>query len=189
VVNAGINGNRLLRNGAGPNALARFDRDGLAVAGVTQIVLIEGINDIGWGSQADRPDDRVSADELIAAYVQLIDRAHARGVAICGGTLLPYRGSLYWTDEGEAKRQKVNGWIRGAFDCVIDFDMVVADAAAPSAIAPALHRGDHLHPNDAGYLAMAEAAAKALAAPDGGSVRETASAVPPLSRRPAPPGR
>jgi len=164
VVNAGINGNRMLRHGAGMNALARFDRDALAVAGVSHVMLLEGINDIGWGSQPDRPDDIVTADALIAAYRQLIDRAHARGVRICGGTILPYGGSLYWTEDGEAKRQQVNRWIReaGAFDCVIDFDALLADPTDPAFIAPALHRGDHLHPNDAGYAAMAKAAETAI---------------------------
>jgi lysophospholipase L1-like esterase len=164
VVNAGINGTRILREGAGRSALARFDRDALAVAGVTHIVLLEGINDIGWGSQPDRPQDHVEADALIAAYRQLIGRAHARKVRICGGTLLPYRLSLYWTAEGERKRQAVNAWIRTsrAFDCVIDFERPVADPADASAIAPGRHRGDHLHPNDAGYAAMAKAAEQAL---------------------------
>jgi lysophospholipase L1-like esterase len=166
VVNAGINGNRLLRDGAGRNALARFDRDALAVAGVTHILLLEGINDIGWGSQPDRADEQVSAGELIAAYRQLIARAEARRVTICGGTVLPYRGSLYWNEAGEEKRQAVNRWIRasGAFDCVIDFEHAVADPADPSSLAPGLHRGDHLHPNDAGYAAMARTAERVLQA-------------------------
>jgi lysophospholipase L1-like esterase len=165
VVNAGINGNRILREGAGRSALARFDRDALAVAGVTHIILLEGINDIGWGSQPDRPQDHVDAGALIAAYRQLIDRAHGRQLRICGGTLLPYRGSIYWTAEGEAKRQALNAWIRtsGTFDCVIDFEKTVADPADASAMAPGLHRGDHLHPNDAGYAAMARAADQVLA--------------------------
>jgi lysophospholipase L1-like esterase len=166
VVNGGINGNRLLRNGAGPNALARFDRDALAVAGVSHIVLLEGINDIGWGSQPDRPDDHVTAEELIAAYRQLVARAHARGVTVCVATLLPYRGSLYWNAQGETKRQQVNRWIRagGAFDCVIDAEKAVAVPADPTSIAAGLHGGDHLHPSDLGYAAIARAAERVLGA-------------------------
>lgn len=167
VVNAGINGNRLLRNGAGANGLARFDRDVLAVAGVTDVLVLAGINDIGWGSQSGPEQEQVSAEEVIGAYRQLIDRAHARGIRICGGTLLPYRGAQYWTAEGEAKRQAVNRWIRasGAFDCVIEFERALADPRAPGRIAPELHTGDHLHPNDAGYAAMAAAIDPALVAP------------------------
>lgn len=157
VVNAGINGNRVLHNGAGANALARFDRDVLAVPGATHVILLEGINDIGWGSQKDKPQDQVSAEQLIGGYRQMIGRAHAKGLRICGGTLLPYRGAIYWSPGGEAKRQKVNRWIRtsGAFDCVIDFERAVADPDDPTRIETSKHPGDHLHPNDAGYAAMA----------------------------------
>ncbi|WP_076069632.1 SGNH/GDSL hydrolase family protein [Sphingomonas montana] len=161
IVNAGISGNRVLRDGAGPNLLARFDRDVLAVPGATHVILMEGINDIGNGEKTGAP---VSAAELIAAYGQAIARAHAAGLRIIGATLTPYRGAAYFTPAGEVTRQAVNRWIRtgGAFDGVIDFDRVVVDPADPSRIRAAFHPGDHLHPNDAGYAAMAAAIDPAL---------------------------
>lgn len=167
LINAGISGNRLLRDGAGSNALARFDRDVLAVPGATDIILLEGINDIGWGTAKPATDGPISAAELISADRQLIARAHARGLRVIGGTLLPYRGAVYWTPAGEQIRQALNHWIRtsGAFDAVIDFERAVADPADLSRLAPAMDPGDHLHPNDSGYAAMADAAAKALARP------------------------
>jgi lysophospholipase L1-like esterase len=156
VVNAGISGNRLLRDGAGANALARFDRDALTIAGVTHIVLLEGINDIGWGTQG-KPGEEVTAEDVINAYRQLIARAHARGIRIIGATLTPYRGSLYYNSHGEAVREAVNRWITtsGAFDGVTDFAAAVADRKDPTALAAEKHPGDHLHPNAAGYAAMA----------------------------------
>ncbi len=159
VVNAGIHGNRLLRDGAGPNALARFDRDVLAVAGVTDVILLEGINDIGWGNAKPASDGPVSADDVIAAYRQIIDRAHAAGLHIIGATLPPYRGSIYFTPAGEQVRQAVNHWIRTehAFDAMVDFALVMADPRDPSRLDPAKDPGDHLHPNDRGYAAMAAA--------------------------------
>lgn len=159
VVNAGIHGNRLLRDGAGPNALARFDRDVLSVAGVRDVVLLEGINDIGWGNAKPASDGPVSANDVIAAYRQIIDRAHAAGLRIIGATLLPYRGSIYFTPAGEAVRQSVNRWIRtaGEFDAVLDFERVMADPSDASRLDPTKDSGDHLHPSDAGYTAMAAA--------------------------------
>lgn len=161
VVNAGISGNRLLREGTGMPALARFDRDALAVPGVTHVVLLEGINDIGgW----NRPDSDVNAADIIAAYRQLIDRAHAKGVKIIGATILPYKGAAYFTPEGEGMRQEVNRFIRigGAFDGVIDFEKATADPADPAQLNPTFDPGDHLHPNDAGYGAMAAAVQPSL---------------------------
>ncbi|MDF0487316.1 SGNH/GDSL hydrolase family protein [Sphingomonas sp. H39-1-10] len=159
VVNAGIHGNRLLRDGAGPNALARFDRDVLAVAGVTDVLLLEGINDIGWGNAKPASDGPVRAEDVIAAYRQIIARAHAAGLRVIGATLPPFRGSIYHTPAGEAVRQAVNQWVRGAgaFDAVVDFDRAMADPADPSRLDPAKDSGDHLHPSDAGYAAMAAA--------------------------------
>jgi lysophospholipase L1-like esterase len=156
VVNAGISGNRILHDGAGPNLLARFDRDVLDTPGVADVVLLEGINDIGWG---DRPDNLASADELIAAYKQLILRAHARGLKIYAGTLTPFEGAVYYTASGEAKRRAVNDWIRhsGAFDGVIEFESAVWDPAHPTRYLAAAEHGDHLHPSDEGYRRMAEA--------------------------------
>jgi lysophospholipase L1-like esterase len=158
VVNSGISGNRLLRDGAGANALARFDRDALSIAGVTHVVLLEGINDIGWGTQG-KPGEQVTAGDIIGAYRQLIARAHGRGIRIIGATLTPYRGAIYYNGEGEKVRETVNQWIRtsGAFDGVIDFAAAVADRTDATAIAGDKQPGDHLHPNVAGYAAMAAA--------------------------------
>ncbi len=155
VVNAGIGGNRLLSEGAaqsGMNALARFDRDVLLQPGVTHVIVMEGINDIGQARQNPSP----SAATLIAAQRQLIERAHARGLAIYGATLTPFEGAAYWTAEGEAKRAALNEWIRTgrAFDGVIDFDAVVRDPNQRAKLLPQYDSGDHLHPNDAGYQAM-----------------------------------
>lgn len=163
VVNAGISGNRLLHDGRGPNALARFDRDVLAVPGVTHVVLLEGINDIG--ASKTNPDQAVSADQVIAAYRQLIERARTHGVKVIGGTLLPFVGAAYQDAAGEAKRVVVNRWIRsaGAFDAVIDFEAVTRDPASPDKLIAGFEIGDHLHPNDAGYTAMARAAVPVVA--------------------------
>ncbi|TGX55716.1 SGNH/GDSL hydrolase family protein [Sphingomonas gei] len=163
VVNAGISGNRLLHDGRGPNALARFDRDVLSVPGVTHVVLLEGINDIGAGKT--NPAQAVSADQVIAAYRQLIDRGHARGLKVLGGTLLPFVGAAYQDAAGEAKRVTVNQWIRssGAFDGVIDFDAATRDPAKRDRLVAGFEIGDHLHPNDAGYTAMARAATPVIA--------------------------
>jgi lysophospholipase L1-like esterase len=152
----GISGNRLLHDGAGPNGLARFQRDVLDMPGVTDVVLLEGINDIGWGRRAG---ETATAEDLIAAYKQLAQRAHARGLRIYAGTLLPFEGAAYYSAEGEADRQTVNRWIRtsGAFDGVVDFEAVVKDPAHPLEIRKDLQTGDSLHPGDAGYEVMAKA--------------------------------
>ena len=159
VVNAGIGGNRLLGYGAGPNALARFDRDVLSVPGVKTVILLEGINDIGRGFGPRGPTEPVTADALIAANKQIIERAHERGIRVIGATLTPYQGAGYASEQGEAVRQALNSWIRnsGAFDGVIDFAPAVADKADPLKIDPRYNDGDKLHPNDAGYKAMADA--------------------------------
>jgi lysophospholipase L1-like esterase len=160
VLNAGISGNRLLHDVIGPNALARFDIDVLAQPGVTHVIVLEGINDIGLPSYLKRPGELVSADDLIAALSQLIDRAHAKGLHIYGATLTPFEGSgePYYSTEGEAKRQALNQWIRsgGKFDAVLDFDRVLRDPAHPTSLLPAYDSGDHLHPSDAGYATMAD---------------------------------
>jgi lysophospholipase L1-like esterase len=165
VVNAGISGNRLLHDGRGPGALARFDRDVLSVPGVRTMVLLEGINDIGASAQPAHRDEPVTAEEIIGAYREIIARAHAHGIRVLGGTLLPFDGAVYFTTEGEARRQAVNAWIRtsGAFDGVIDFDAAMRDPAHPSHMIPAADSSDNLHPHDAGYTIMARAAAKAFA--------------------------
>ncbi len=155
IVNEGIAGNRLLAEASpnlGVNALARFDRDVLAQPGAAYVIVLEGINDLGMA----RPEARPSAEDLIGAYRQLIDRAHAQGLTIYGATLTPFEGAAYFTPEGEVTRQAVNQWIRtgGAFDAVIDFDKVTRDPASPTKFLPAYDSGDHLHPNDVGYEAM-----------------------------------
>jgi lysophospholipase L1-like esterase len=161
VLDVGIAGNRVLHDIIGPNALARFDRDVLVQTGVTHVIVLEGINDIGF-SGIGFPDQAVSADEIIAGHKQLIERAHARGLKIFGGTLTPFEGTIfpgYFTPEGEAKRQAVNAWIRtsGEYDAVIDFDAAIRDPMHPSRMLPLYDSGDHLHPGDAGYEAMADA--------------------------------
>jgi lysophospholipase L1-like esterase len=160
VVNEGIAGNRVLCDGAGVSALARFDRDVLVQTGATHVVVLESINDIGIGRNNPSP----SAADLIVAYRQLIDRAHAHGLRIYGATLTPYEGAAYATPEGEAKRQAVNDWIRTskAYDGVIDFDAAVRDPASPAKILQQFNPGDNLHMNDAGYQAMADAINLAL---------------------------
>jgi lysophospholipase L1-like esterase len=160
ILNEGISGNRLLNDGAGVSALARFDRDVLAHPGVKWLIVLEGINDIGIGSlSGGDPSDAVTADDLIAAHKQIIERAHAHGIKVIGATLTPYIGSGYAGDKGEAMRQAVNQWIRtgGAYDAVVDFDAVVQDPANTKQIRPSYNIRDHLHPNDDGYKAMADA--------------------------------
>jgi lysophospholipase L1-like esterase len=159
VVNAGISGNRLLRYGAGPNALARLDRDVLSVPGIKAIILLEGINDIGRGFSPAGTTEPVTAEALEAADLQIIARAHEHGVRVIGATLTPYQGASYASAAGEAVREALNTWIRtgGAFDGVIDFAPTVADPDNPLTFAKAYNDRDHLHPNDAGYKAMADA--------------------------------
>ncbi|MEP6620988.1 MAG: SGNH/GDSL hydrolase family protein [bacterium] len=159
VVNAGISGGRVLTYGTGASALARFDRDVLLVPGVTHVILLEGINDIGRSAV-----DGMTADDLIAGYRQLIARAHDRGLVIIGATLTPAGPRGPFTPPLEAKRAAVNAFIRtsGEFDGVIDFDAVTRDPANPQQFLPKYDSGDHLHPSDAGYLAMGEAIDLAL---------------------------
>jgi lysophospholipase L1-like esterase len=160
VLNAGISGNRVLGDGAGYSALARFDKDVLMQTGVTHVIVLEGINDIGVARANASP----TAADLIAGHRQLIERAHARGLKIYGATLTPFEGAAYYTPEGEAKRQALNNWIRtgGEYDGVIDFDSVARDPASPSKFATAVDSGDHLHPGDEGYKAMGDAVELAL---------------------------
>ena len=159
VVNAGISGNRLLRYGAGPTALARLDRDVLSVPGVKTIVLMEGINDIGRGFAPTGAREPVTLEALEAADLQVIARAHEHGIRVIGATLTPYQGATYASPEGEATRQALNTWIKtgGAFDGFSDFSAVVADKTNPLMIDAAYNIRDHLHPNDAGYKVMGDA--------------------------------
>jgi lysophospholipase L1-like esterase len=153
VVDAGIGENRLLYDIVGPSALSRFNRDVVATPGVRFLTVLLGINDILLGSLY--PNEAVTAQQIIGGYGQLIARAHGSGIRIYGATLTPFDGA---GTADEAERQAVNAWIRtsGKFDAVIDFDSVVRDPSNPSRILPAFDSGDHLHPNDAGYKAMAD---------------------------------
>jgi lysophospholipase L1-like esterase len=165
VVNEGISGNQVLLDGAGASALARFDRDVLANPGLTHIVVLEGINDIGTGggglpgATAPAPAERTPAD-LINGYRQLIARAHASGVKIIGATLTPFAGTFagYYTPAKDEVRVAINKWIResGEFDAVIDFEAAVRDADNPRVMRKEYDSGDKLHPGDAGYKQMAE---------------------------------
>ena len=159
VVNAGIGGNRLLRFGTAPNALARLDRDVLSVPGVKAIILLEGINDIGQGFKTSGVQDPVSLEALIAADKQIIQRAHDHGIKVIGALLTPYQGAGYASPAGEQVRTGLNNWIKtgGAFDGVVDFAAATADPANPLAFRADYNIRDKLHPNDAGYKAMADA--------------------------------
>ena len=163
VMNAAIAGNRVLSDAnfqAGINAQARFDHHVAAQPGATHVIFMEGINDIGQARENPTP----SADDVIAAHKQIIERAHARGLKIYGATLTPFYGAAYYSEVGEAKRQAVNQWIRtsNAYDAVIDFDKVTRDPGDPKKLLAAYDSCDHLHPSDAGYKAMADAIDLAL---------------------------
>jgi lysophospholipase L1-like esterase len=158
VVNQGISGNQVLRDGFGISALARFDRDVLSIAGVKWVVLLEGINDINIRGRADGPD-AVTSDDLIAGYRQIIERAHTNRIRVIGATLTPEEGVPTMSERGEKIRQTVNQWIRmcGLFDAIVDFDAVIRDPSRPIRVRPEFDPGDHIHPNDAGNQAMADA--------------------------------
>lgn len=164
VVNKGTGGNHLLTDGLGPNVLARFDRDVLAPAGVRWLIVFEGVNDLG-GLARDGEVSKARHDALVArvlaAYQQMIDRAHGHGIRVLGATITPYVGSTYYHPGpmSEADREAVNTWIRapGHFDAVIDFDKTVRDPQSPNRLLPSFDSGDHLHPSPAGYKAMGEA--------------------------------
>lgn len=152
VMNAGISGNRVLTDGSGVSAQARFDRDVLAQPDVSTVVVTEGVNDLRW-------ELATTADDLIGPYRQLLARAHARGVCVVGGTIPPWEGGSRWSPAKDDVRQAVNAWIRtsGELDAVADFDAAIRDPQRPARMLPAYDSGDHLHPGDAGYAAMAAA--------------------------------
>jgi lysophospholipase L1-like esterase len=159
VINHGISGNRVVRDGTGANALARFDRDVLAQPGVRYVVIMEGINDIGQGTRdGASADASITAEELIAAYRQMAARAHERGIKVIGATLTPYEGAAYYSPAGEVLRSTVNDWIRtsGTFDAYFDFDAVTRDPANPKHFRSEFNLRDNLHPNDVGYQAMGD---------------------------------
>jgi len=171
VLNLGIAGNRVLTEGVGPSALARFDRDALVQSGVTHVIVLEGINDFGLGGPGGLGNGPApSAADVIGGLSQLIERAHARGLKIIGGTMLPFEGTslapfpTYYSTDKDARRQAVNEWIRTgkAYDGVIDFDMALRDPSKPSQLLPQYKAVDNLHLNDAGYQVMANAVNLAL---------------------------
>ncbi|WP_437731491.1 SGNH/GDSL hydrolase family protein [Sorangium sp. So ce1335] len=160
VVNQGLGGNRLLRDSIGPSAVSRFERDVLGTPGVTHVIVLIGINDIGMPGFSG-PAEAVTADQMIDGLEALADKARAKGVKAFVGTLLPFEEAFppYYTPEGEVMRQEVNTWIRGntSYDGVIDFEAAVRDPEHPTRLLASFDSGDHLHPNDAGYEAMANA--------------------------------
>ncbi|MFH8622550.1 SGNH/GDSL hydrolase family protein [Streptomyces vietnamensis] len=163
VLNHGIGGNQVTNDvtWAGEKGIARFKQDVLTEQGVGTVILLEGLNDIGGSGPAfpGGPTPEVSVNQLIEGHRTLIRQAHAKGLKVVGATLTPVKGSFYFTEVNEAKREAFNDWVRtsGAYDAVVDFDRAVADPADPDRILPAYDSGDALHPNDAGYRAMAEA--------------------------------
>ena len=163
VSNQGIGGNHLLTDGLGPNALARFDRDVLAQAGVRWLIVFEGVNDLGGlarTGEVPESEHQELVRRLVAAYQQIITRAHAHGIRVIGATITPYAGSDYYHPGplSEADRRAVNQWIgaAGHFDAVVDFDAVARDPRQPERLLPTYDCGDHLHPSPAGYKAMGE---------------------------------
>lgn len=165
VMNQGIGGNRIVHDARGGSTQARFDRDVLAQPGVSHVILFLGINDIR--NRGRKPEEEVTAAQMIAGLNQLSLRAHAAGLKIYGGTILTFENENFnpppglpglYTPEGEAVRQEVNAWIRdgGAFDAVIDFERALADPAHPTRMLDEYDCGDHLHPSDAGYLHMGD---------------------------------
>lgn len=166
VLNAGIAGNRVLSDKLGPSGVSRFERDVLGQSRVTHAIVLLGINDIGFGQFSGPPlnliDPRevVSAEQIIDGYRQMLASAEARGVKVVLGTLLPFKGAAYFTEATEAKRQTVNAWIRAQsaqVHAVVDFDRAMGSPTDPLALNPTYDSGDHLHPNDTGYAAMAAA--------------------------------
>ncbi|MEV5595818.1 SGNH/GDSL hydrolase family protein [Streptomyces sp. NPDC052496] len=164
VLNQGIGGNRVTADStwAGEKGVARFRHDVLGEPDVGTVIVLEGINDIGasaWPDWPDGPAPDVSVAQLIKGHRELIRQAHAAGVKAVGATVTPFKGAAYYSERGEAKRDALNEWIRtsGEYDEVVDLDRTLADPADRDRLAPAYDSGDHLHPSDAGYRAMAEA--------------------------------
>jgi lysophospholipase L1-like esterase len=157
VLNVGIGGNRVLNEVAGPSAISRIDRDVLSQSGVRYVIVLESINDIGRLSHITNPYDDITAQQLEMGLKQIADAAHEHGIKAIGATLTPYGGAGYSSDKGEQVREAVNDWIRnsGTFDGVVDFDKATQDPANPTHFNADFDSGDHLHPKDAGYKAMA----------------------------------
>jgi lysophospholipase L1-like esterase len=158
VLNEGIGGNCVLIHCVAQNALARFDHDVLSQAGVKYVIVMESINDIGSMHNPNRPEYKLTAEDLEQGLAQLVARAHEHGIKVFGATLTPYKGAGYFTEKGEQIREAVNKWIltSGVFDGAVDFDKATRDPANPLMFSPQADGGDHLHPKDAGYAAMAD---------------------------------
>lgn len=166
VANQAISGNRVLSPGMGESALARFDEDVLSLPEVRYMIVFEGVNDIGnrFGPSRGGPNlpgmdqPQITVEEMIAGYKQLIARAHEKGIKVIGSPIGPYKGASYWSEEGEAARQKINDWILtgGAFDGIVRLDTAFADPADPRQMREGYHMGDHLHGSDAGLKAVGD---------------------------------
>ncbi len=172
MVDEGIGGNRVLNDSpcCGVSAVARFGPNVVRQVGVRTVILLEGVNDLSFSQKHDSlsaPHTRVSASQVIAGYKQIIAQAHRHRLRIIGATLTPFKGARYWTPAAEQKREAINSWIlsSGAFDGVIDFASALAEPGDPERMNPSYDSGDHLHPNDAGYRAMANAIAPDLLLP------------------------
>jgi lysophospholipase L1-like esterase len=163
VLNQGIAGGRLLFHQIGTGGLARFDRDVVAQPGAKVLIVELGMNDIGIPALTGHPEEEITAAAIISGYRQLIARGHDQGLAVYGATLAPVGGSFFDTPSNEDRRQEVNAWLRrtarthDGFDALIDFDKIVRDPNDPLRLRADFNSGDFLHPNDAGYRAMAEA--------------------------------
>jgi lysophospholipase L1-like esterase len=164
VSNQGIGGNHLLRDGLGPNALARLDRDVLSPANVRWVIVLEGVNDLGdlrRNGEVSPTKHAEMVQQVIASYQQIVARAHSHGLLVYGATITPFADSAYYYLDpmNEEDRQAVNQWIRasGHFDAVIDFDATLRDPQRLDHLLPAYNSGDHLHPSPAGYRAMGDA--------------------------------
>jgi lysophospholipase L1-like esterase len=174
VVNEGIGGNRLLDNVVGPSVLSRFDRDVLSQSNVRYVIVLIGINDLGFGQN-------VTLDRMLQGYRQLVSRARARGLRIILSTIAPYEGAFYFRADREVIRQQINAALRNgsvAADGLIDFDLVLRDPGRPARFLPQFDSGDHLHPNDAGYQAMANAINLRLVGAASGFTAEEAGELP-----------
>ncbi|MEV0251187.1 SGNH/GDSL hydrolase family protein [Nocardia sp. NPDC050712] len=164
VIDQGIGGNRLTVDSSwlGASAQRRFQTDVLEQPGVGTVIILAGINDIGLSAAGPGAADTVvpvSTDQLVAGHLDLIRRARAKGLRVIGATLTPIDGSPYFSPAAESARQALNSWIRtaGAYDAIVDFDAALRDPANPRRFAPQFDSGDHIHPGDAGYAAMAAA--------------------------------
>ncbi len=167
VANQAISGNRVLAPGMGESALSRFDEDVLSLPNVKYMIVFEGVNDIGNAFGPKRPNQpgfpgldqpKVTVEQMIAGFKQLIARAHEKGIKVIGAPIGPYKGASYWSEEGEAARQKINDWIvkGGAFDAVTRIDLAFADPNDTEQMREGYHMGDHLHGSDAGLKAVGD---------------------------------